>query len=288
MIICKTQLSNEELQQVNTLGGLCAAHDGAAPLLYRNILLQERATASNIFYLQNNNLIGFLSVYFFYVDACEISLMVHPNYRLQGIAKQLLHKILPILVTKQMRHLIFSAPVIMNPNWLKNYGFDYKSSQYTMQRLKKERVQIKNPRLSIKHATEVDIPTLDLIDSTCFESKSANMPARLKNLLVDPNYTILTAVYEHSIIGAVHLCWEEQNALLSDLAIMPKQQGLGLGGELLSYCINLAIDKGIAKITLHVENPKVINFYLHYDFKIIFANDFWSVGFENFFNCLFK
>lgn len=282
MIVRKNQLTNEELQMVRDLAALCAAHDGAAPIFYPNILLQKRSTESNILYFENNSLIGFISIYFFYADACEITLMVAPGNRRNGIAKKLLSKALPIFFSRQVERLIFSTAMILDTKWFKDLGLTYKSSEYTMEKITTEPIVIKNPKLSIVKATEKDIPILDFIDSVSFKNKSANMISRLKNLLNEPNYTILTASYNDKIVGAVHLCFENKNVLLSDLAIIPNLQGHGLGGELLSYCINLALSKEVTKITLHVEDPKVINFYLHYGFQVTLINEYWIIELPQF------
>src|SRR4051812_19799815 len=92
-ILQNNQLSALQLQQLHELAALCQTTDGGVPCLYPHLLKEKRETDNNLLYYKNNQLIGFLSVYFFYADACEISLMVHPDYRQQKIATQLLQPI---------------------------------------------------------------------------------------------------------------------------------------------------------------------------------------------------
>lgn len=71
---------------------------------------QHRSLPTSFLYYQNGSLIGFLSVYFFYDDAVEVAVLVSPQYRRQGIAKQLIKEALPLIKSQNYFNLIFHAP----------------------------------------------------------------------------------------------------------------------------------------------------------------------------------
>ncbi|KTD24278.1 MULTISPECIES: GNAT family N-acetyltransferase [Legionella] len=280
MFIYNNQLNPVQLDAVNQLASLCREVDGSTPPLYPHILEQKRLHDSNVLYFQDNTLVGFLSVYFFYADACEVSVIVAPSHRRQGIAKQLLRTIMPLLVAKQMNNLIFSTPEAVNDEWLSRFGFIYHHSEYQMQRQSFEPILITKQILTVRKATEKDIPLLCHIDELCFPEEEDNMPVRFNTLLEENNYTILLAFRQGRAVAKAHIRWQEDSAILSDIAVLPKYQRQGLGSELLSYCINHALSRGTTTLVLDVEtsNQNALNLYTRHGFKTINATDFWTIA----------
>lgn len=282
MLIYNNQLTNIQLHAVDILSASCRAVDGGIPTLYRHILEQKRVTENNILYYQNDNLVGFLSVYFFYTDACEISLMVAPTHRRQGIAKQLLQAIMPLLIAKQMNTLIFSTPTVVNEAWLSRLGLHYQSSEYQMQRNSYEPILITKHALTIRKATVEDISALCDIDALCFAKEHSNMPTRFTNLMDDSNYTLLLALHDDEAVGKAHLRWQTDSVILSDIAIIPRYQGQGWGSELLAYCINHVLTLGKTKLLLDVEtsNHNALSLYTRHGFKLANASDYWTINID--------
>src|ERR1700744_916642 len=102
MLTTNNQLDATQLSALEDLADLCKKADGDLPPMYYHILEQKRISNNNFLYFQKDKLIGFLSVYFFYTDACEVSLIVAPKHRRKGIAKKLLLEALPLVEGKQM------------------------------------------------------------------------------------------------------------------------------------------------------------------------------------------
>lgn len=283
MLICNNQLSDAQLNSVDNLAALCHTTDGDLPPLYRHLLVEKRATDNNVFYYEDDNLVGFLSVYFFYEDACEVSIIVDPAHRRQGIAKQMLQSIMPLLLTKQINTVIFSTPTKVNDQWLSKLGFHYQSSEYHMQRHSYEPILIASRELTIRPATAADIPELSVIDEACFEvAKQTDMAARFNSILNDNNYIILLAFHQGKAVGKAHIRWQTDDAILSDIAILPAYQGQGWGSELLAWCINNALTYGKTKLALDVEtsNHNALNLYTRHGFKTKNANDYWTISID--------
>ncbi|CEK09335.1 GNAT family N-acetyltransferase [Legionella hackeliae] len=279
MIICNNQIDDDQLKAIQDLASLCREHDGGTPTFYNHLLIQKRPTENNVLYFQDNQLLGFLSVYFFYEDACEVSLIVSPLHRRQGIAKQLLQTIMPLLTAKEMTTLIFSTPTEINDDWLINQGFSYRNSEYHMQRNGYDPIFMPTPKLHIRKATEDDIPALCAIDEACFPEHQENMISRFSMLLNDASYTLFLASYNHIIVGKAHIHWQSKEAIFSDIAIFPQYQGQGWGGELLSYCINQALTSGKNKLMLDVEtsNQNALHLYTRLGFKTANVSDYWVI-----------
>ena len=279
MIIPSNPLNSEQFDQLNALHALCQKMDSGAPAIYSHLLMEKRPTDSTLLYYNNKQLIGFLSVYFFYDAGCEISVLVHPNYRRQQIASQLLRQILPLLTTKAIQQVIFSTSKCFS--WLSQRGFRLIESEYYMERMSAIPVPLVTPVLTIKKATPVDIPALIAIDAQSFSQTEKHPPEHFTGLLNNPLYTLLIADYQNKPIGKVHIRWQDETlTFLSDIAILPDFQGRGLGRELVAYAINVVLMQGKTKIALNVthNNPSnALNLYLHHDFKITSECDYWAV-----------
>lgn len=280
MLICNNQLNADQLVALNNLADTCRAVDKNLPPLYLHILEQKRLSDSNFLCFREGNLVGFLSVYFFYTNACEVSIIVHPKFRRQGLGKQLIQAAIPLLKSKEVATLLFSNPEVVNENWLSRLGFVYQNSEYHMERSSFEPILIKKQNLLIRKATEADIPALCSIDELCFPVEPENMPLRFINILNDGNYTIMLAFYNNEAVGKAHIRWQTDKVIFSDIAIKPHYQKKGLGSELLSYCINDALSRGNTTLALDVEtsNHSALNLYTRHDFKTVNAIDFWAIS----------
>jgi len=280
MFLCNNQLNKAQLHAVEKLSALCQSVDGGLPVLYRHLLLQKRISENNVLYFQDEQLIGFLSVYFFYATACEVSVMVAPGHRREGIARGLLQTIMPLLLAKQTNSLIFSTAPTINDTWLSQLGFFYRNSDYHMQRNSYEPIFLAKQVLDIRKATAADIPDLCALDALCFTVEADNMPMRFAHLLDDNEYTLLLALYHEKIIGKAHIRWQPNGAILSDIAIAPTHQNQGFGSELLVYCINHALTLGKTQLALDVEtsNQSALNLYKRHGFNVVNANDYWAIA----------
>jgi N-acetylglutamate synthase-like GNAT family acetyltransferase len=280
MLISNNQLNAEQLSALDDLANLCRPVDKDVPPLYKHILSQRRLSDSSFLYYEQDKLIGFLSIYFFYADASEVTVLVAPSHRRQGIAKQLIQAVLPLIEEKEIEHLYFSTPAEAHNDWLSRLGFKYKNSEYHMERNSFEPILAAKQTLSVRIAKETDIPELCGIDELCFPVEPENMPFRFMNIMEDDHYTILLAFREGKAVAKAHIRWEKDKVIFSDIAVRPEFQRKGLGGEILSYCINYALTLGKTKLALDVEtsNNSALNLYTNHQFKIVNAIDFWTIS----------
>lgn len=280
MLICNNQLDANQLHALDNLSALCRAIDGDLPPFYTHILEQKRVTDNNFLYYQNNKLVGFLSIYFFYANASEISVIVDPSYRRQGIAKKLIQAALTLLESKRVETLLFSNPAAVNEIWLSRLGLLYHNSEYHMERNSYEPLLITKQTLTIRKASEKDIFSLCAIDEQCFPVEPEHMPMRFINLLNDNSYTLVIALRNGKAVGKAHIRWQDNETSFSDIAIIPQYQNQGLGSELLAYCINHALMLGKTKLVLDVEtsNHNALNLYTRHGFRSVNAIDFYSIS----------
>lgn len=273
------QLTNQQLDEVRRLANICQKTDGYLLPIYPHILLTPRHYPSTCMYYEKNQLLGFAGIYFFYKDAVEITLMVHPEVRRQGIAKQLINNMMPILSMLNLNDVIFSSVPFALKNWFLEKKFAYYESEFEMVRTSKERIDIKEPKLLIQKATHHDLAILNLIDQTCFDDNLADV-SRLNQLLEDRQYKIFVGLYDKTIIAKAHIRWLDDMAKLSDIAVIPQHQGKGFGREMIAQCINYALDTQNLPASLDVQtkNATAINLYTKLNFETINQVDFWKIS----------
>lgn len=283
MLLCSHQLTDVQSRDLDNLSAHCRDADKGLPALYPHILKQKRDSDNNIFYYQNERLLGFMSVFFFYENACELSLMVDPAFRRQGIALALLKQVLPLLHARRMKNLIFSTPFPLENAWFPKLDFTYRQTEYYMERQSFAPVLISSPKISLRKASIYDVELLCMIDCASFAGQFS-LPERFYTLMGDEDYVIYLVFKDNQPVGKAHIRWQADTALFSDIAILPLFQRKGLGSELLSHCINIALTHGKIKMALDVEttNQKALNLYLRHGFKIVKTHNFWEIEMPKF------
>ncbi len=273
------QLNAEQLEQLERLHALCKKTDGSTPNLYTHILNQPRAFPASLLHYEQQQLIGFLGAYFFYDDAVEISILVAPLYRRRGIAKQLIHAILPLIQSLNYNKLIFSSPAQLNNVWLFAKGFSYMHSEYYMERDDLNPLLDYKPSLTFRTATIDDLSLLCSLDEECFPDKQSDSLERFEHLIDGREYQIILAFQNNKPIGKAHLRWLPNGATLSDIAILPARQGQGLGTSLITHCINFALSEGKPHLNLDVEthNERALKLYTRLGFLTKNACDYWAI-----------
>ena len=271
------QLTTKELADIEILLHECKKFDGNSIPIYKHLIDKRHPLACNVLCYKDDNLIGYLRTFFFYAEACEVALMVAPKYRRQGIAAQMFREIYPLMRQENIKSLIFSTPPKLHDEWLNKLGFTYRNSEYQMHYDHKKETTIHPKVTSIRFAIEEDIPTLCAIDNVCFPSKKADPDFLFQGLLHTPNCDLFVLLHEGEVVGKAHVFTESDRVRLTDLGILPKARGLGLGASLVKHCINFALIRNKTNIILDVEktNEKAQKLYSGLGFSMINTHDYW-------------
>lgn len=273
------QLSDAQLKDLEALRLLCKKIDGSTPNLYVHILSKPRALPASILCYEQNQLVGFISAFFFYDDAVEVALLVAPYARRRGIARQLLGYIIPLVKAHGINKLIFSSPSHRNNLWFVPLCLRSMHTEYYMERTDLNPILEYNKSLVMRQASKKDIPVLGAIDEVCFPKKTNDFTGRFQHLFDDRNYQIFLGYLDNHPIGKAHMRWDKDGVTLSDIAILPDLQGKGYGTAIIAHCINIALSEGKSQVNLDVEthNERALHLYTRLGFFVQNACDYWSI-----------
>ncbi|MBA2649780.1 MAG: GNAT family N-acetyltransferase [Legionella sp.] len=279
MYITAHQLDTQQLKDLKKLQTSCIKKDSNSSNLYTHILAQPRTLPSALLYYKQERLLGFLSVFFFYENAVEISLMIAPKERRKGLAKKLLGLILPLIQNYNFSTLIFSSPAGLNDRWLTREAFTYTHTEYHMKRNRLSPLLHYEASPFIRLMQESDVLALIHLDEVCFSKKQIEAQERFNYLLQDSSYQIFVLLQNNMPIAKAHLRWQPDGVTLSDIAVLPSLQGQGIGSSLIAHCINLALIEGKPTIRLDVEtkNERALNLYTRLGFVKANACDYWKI-----------
>jgi GNAT superfamily N-acetyltransferase len=171
--------------------------DGNKIAIYSELLANQRPKPASLlcYDIQKKVLTGFAAAFFFEYNAAEISLLVHPDYRQQGLARILLKKlIIDIQKERPVDNLVFSLPHQTSntplTQKLKTKGFQYQSSEYEMIRRQDIPIPLALDKNDMRLASYGDIETLCLIDNLCFPEGQLTDQQRFENLINRQNHRI--------------------------------------------------------------------------------------------------
>lgn len=280
------QITTNELIDLEKLLQKCEEKDGNTIPIYKHLIDKRHPIACNLLYYLNQNLVAYLRSFFFYSEACEIALMVAPEYRRKKIASTLLQNIIPVLENEGIKQLIFSTPAKINSTWLKKLGLTYRNSEYHMQYDLHKKNNIKTQKLEIRFAKEDDIHVLCKIDETAFPNKKVDPDYLFQSLLKTDNCDLFVLVHENKVVGKAHVFIESDKVRLTDIGVLPEYRSQGFGSALIKYCINYSLLRNKLNIALDVETTNIgaLKLYKNLGFKITNSHDYWCtpIGANNY------
>jgi len=280
MLNANTQLNTHELAALHDLQAACKIADGYTIPIHSTILTAKRRYASNLWFEEKGQWIGFLSIYFFYDEGCELALMVRPSHRQQGIATRLLQHIIPLLVETKTNFLMISTPAKPVSSWFESRGLTHEYTEYRFSWNARTPLpmQTEMSPITFVKATPSDSAALLAINKMVFEPPFAT-EANFENILRNPEYTIWLAMIGQQIVGKVHLYWEHEQGTLMDLAVLPSHQKQGIGRKLVIHALQETISRKKKRICLDVDakNIAAINLYTQLGFNIENVCDYWKL-----------
>ncbi|GAF83838.1 unnamed protein product [marine sediment metagenome] len=237
---------------------------------------------NDFFYYMDGNLIAYLALYTFENDEAEMSALVHPNYRQEGIFKKLLGEALLELRQRHISQCVWVRPhrSVITPEYLAAKNGRYTFSQVEMI-AKNEPVAKELPELHLQQATRQDIVTLAEIGAICFNSSFSETHQRfLENMNEKNRLAWIASLPDGKNIGKIHVRYDEDNtAYIHDLCILPAYRGKNYATAMILKTMQMLRENGQQQIFLDVEchNEGALRLYQQCGYVTSAGFDFWRV-----------
>lgn len=287
-----TQLDADQLEALRRLEDICNEHDQIILKLNWDSLRARKGDVANDYvYVADGEIVGFLGIYQFCASEVEISGMVHPGYRRQGIFSQLVKEARQECGRRQVEKLIFicARPARSGKEFLENIGSKYSFAEYWMRldgnmALIDDSDSVASPSpLRLRLAEAVDAATLTKVNMDGFDMNEEEARGYVENAMsssVDRIYVIEVEQDngEWQSIGKIHVMEEESSSFLFGFSILTEHRGKGYGRWVLQDMnrrIREQQPSAAIELEVAVENDRALGLYTSCGFQVRNVNDYY-------------
>lgn len=267
----KDVLNKNDYDDIKKLEKICFESDKTTLKLELDYKLNSSQGESNntghineFMFYNEDELIGYLGICYFWGDAIEINGMVHPDYRRMGIFK----KLFSFLTNewdkrKTSKMLLLSdSNSISGLEFIKTTNAAYYNSEYEMFLRNSLKQKALSSNLLLRKATNKDAMEIarqnSIYAGTEFKEEDIAMTMEEESAMIT-----YMAEINNKVIGKVNL--EICNGVggIYGLGVLPEYRGRGYGREILTIAIEKLKKQETADIMLQVvtENKTALNLY---------------------------
>lgn len=285
----KQGLSEQELRDIRALADRCNAEDGITLKLNWEMLSERPAGVTNDFLMyEGEELIGFLAIYSFRLTEVEISGMVHPQHRRNGVFTRLTDAATDECRRRGIPKLIFICQErsASGKAFLEARGAVYSFSEHWMEM----RVQDGQPpqvpdtlqaeALELRLAVEDDIEVLTELNRQGFDMSYEDARVFAENTVADKKEITYVAELGGKPIGKLAVRVDEGIAFIFGFCLLTEYRGRGCGREILVRAMERVYrEGGIVRFELEVaaDNPRALRLYESCGFRALNANDYYTI-----------
>ncbi|GAB4449882.1 MAG: GNAT family N-acetyltransferase [Anaerolineae bacterium] len=281
-------LAAAQLEQIAELAEACNRAEGLAMKLNWGRLRHRPADELNDFlYYADGQLAGYLALYIFHSREAEVSAMVAPAARRQGIFTRLLTQARREVWRRGIPSLLFicERKSAGGQAAMRAAGAAYEFTEYRMD-MPPQTAPPPIPASPVKlvPAGLNDIPTLAAMDETCFnvpaEASAGQMQADAARK--SPKNAWLARLNGETI-GKIHVSPHPAETFITGLCILPAYRGQGHGSAILARMLADLRAQGHRHLALEVEskNDRALNIYRRCGFEVTTAYDYFRLAAGN-------
>ena len=287
-ILPRAGLSPQELEEVRKLWEVCNSHDHIEIKLNWSTLSDRPSGVTNDFlFYQNDRIVGFLAIYCFMSTEVEISGMVHPEARRQGIFGQLVQTAIAECRRREVPKLIFinERGSESGKAFLANLGATYSFSEYVMelqeQAAETPQDSAMNEFVAIRLADVQDTELLVKLNMSGFNMSESDTREYVTQTITGAKERTWIAELgeQREPIGKIGAMVEaEESGFIYGFCVVPAYRGKGYGRRILSQTITEIKQRdhtSFIKLEVSAQNEKALGLYESCGFKTKNANDYY-------------
>lgn len=282
-----SRLNKREIKNLRNLLQDSYKNDRFYIRLYWNIINQRELDAlDDYLYYINGKLVGYFAIFVFKDTEAEISAVVHPDFRKQGLFTLMMQDAALDLDRRDISlcQLICHEKSEGSLKIVEKYGGKYDHSELEMEL--KQKVKLADlPEVELRLAGEEDIQILAQIDADAFDTDVDHMVFRFTQNLAEKNRMAFVASHNGMDVGKTHIRFDHEGiAFIHDLGVPPKLRRKGYAAAMVMELINVMKKKGYGKIALDVldDNTNAIKLYQKCGFEITDEHKFYNVPTKRF------
>ena len=264
MIQARNKLSQEELSEAKKLINCCQNYDGTYRDPYLSNMLNFDPNMPAFFlYYEKGELVGLLTVYADDQDV-EVTILVHPAHRRQGIARALFTSFEKETASFSIRSVTFQTERVFldrHPDFVRNW--ELVEDEETETWLGKDRRPYQLAKLSNLEVLLADRSYQEQISQLKFQAFSEEHESReivdryVAEALKDPESRLYILLKDGQVIGTCTVDLSTNTNYLYGLAIAELERGQGYGSYIAKSLVNKLIEQNDKEFQIAVEDSNV-------------------------------
>ncbi len=282
-LIKTTTLSKQELRNVTNLVEYSEKKDGYMIRMYWNIINDRQLPEfDDFFYYVEGRLAGYLALYAFKAHQAEMSAVVHPEFRRQGIFRYLFGEAMMEMNRREITDCLYVShrDSVTSKDFVTPYSDDLDHTEVEMA-LKHKPKTTDTPKLTMRLVDADDLDILARIDMACFNSKPEKIYNNFaKNLGSKVRRAWIFKNEQGEDIGKMHIRLENpQAAYIHDLGVLPDHRRKGYASSMVLLILEQLRKEGCHRVFLDVlsDNESAIKLYENCGFEITSQYDLWRL-----------
>ena len=264
MIQARNKLSQEELSEAKKLINCCQNYDGTYRDPYLSNMLNFDPNMPAFFlYYEKGELVGLLTVYADDQDV-EVTILVHPDHRRQGIARSLYRSFEKETASYPIESVTFQTERVFldhYPDFVSNW--ELVEDEDTETWLGKDRKPYPLANLSNLEVLLADSSYQDQISQLKFQAFSEEHESReivdryVSEALKDPESHLYILLKDGEVIVTCTVDLSTNTNCFYGLAISEPERGKGYGSYLAKSLVNQLIEQNDKEFQIAVEDSNV-------------------------------
>lgn len=284
-IVLRAQLNEDELEQVKVLEQTCSAHDQLMMKLNWNTLRNRTGDEVNDFLMyQDGRIVGFLGLYSFGSAEVEVSGLIHPDFRHQGLFRTLLDRAIVECKNRKFTRMLLISPgnSVSGKAFVLDTGAEYSFTEHYMERKSQDAPVISaDVRTRLRLAVPEDVDVMTKLNQTGFSMSYEDASEWTQHSLSSIDDINLIAEVDGIPISKLGIMIKDENAFIFGFCVAPEYQGQGHGRNILKQAILYGIEelqKPNSALEVAVTNEGALNLYLSCGFVQVSSYDYYLIN----------
>ncbi len=271
-------LNTAALEAIASLERRCLAVDGGRLKLEWGTLRSRKAgEVRDLLWWEDGELCGFLGIYGYRAGVFEVTGMVDPLKRRRGIGRALLDEALTMLGTLGGGQVLLVVPRASagGHGLAQSCGMVYEHSEHALRLDARSAAAPTGPQLSLRQATEADIPLLSGLYLDAFGDGEVN-----SDRLCGERSRTLVIMLDGTAVGTIALARDGARGGVYGFVIDRSLRGRGIGGRVLRQACGELFDAGVEYVDLEVEvnNDRALGLYTAVGFRALATDDYYKLA----------